>query len=351
MNAAFLILSLLVLLPDALADDTKTLAGGLPPGCEVVMSPGMRITAATPVGTIAITAVDELTRSYAWDGATRAVEMTPRATRWYGSLGIFNAGAGEHWRDNHGITRGVTEEAQQHFKTVEEAMSWIKKQDSMPFVYRNDGLMVGWDKVLKRKQLNVEVYQILIGGRKPKGLPGSHDDKIVVKTVETETVPLVKAVAADDLKDVTALLAKGASPNVKNSVEIPVLVMAIRRGSAPMVEILLKNSADPNARDLDTDSTPLMEALDRADIAKLLLSAGADVNAASRKEGDLMGMTPLMLAALNGSENLVELLIEKGAHVNAKTPEGLTALSMAKLAGSGQNERLIRKLEAAGAKN
>ena len=39
------------------------------------MSPGMRITATTAVGTIAITAVDELTRSYTWDGATRAVEM------------------------------------------------------------------------------------------------------------------------------------------------------------------------------------------------------------------------------------------------------------------------------------
>ena len=93
------------------------------------MSPGMRITATTSVGTIAITAVDELTRSYTWDGATRAVEMSPRATRWFGSLGLFNPGAGEHWRDHHGITRCVTKEGQQHFKTVEEAMKWIKERE------------------------------------------------------------------------------------------------------------------------------------------------------------------------------------------------------------------------------
>jgi len=30
----------------------------------------------------------------------------------------------------------------------------------MPFVYRSDGLMVGWGKNLARKQLSVEVWQI-----------------------------------------------------------------------------------------------------------------------------------------------------------------------------------------------
>ena len=256
MKAAIGFLSILALLPYALADDAKPRASRLPASCEVVMSPGMRITATTSVGTIAITAVDELTRSYTWNGATRAVEMSPRASRWYGSLGLVNPGAGEHWRDHHGITRCVTEEGRQHFKTIEEALKWIKERDWMPFVYRDDGLMVGWDKNLPRKQLSVEVWQILIDGKKPKRLPGSQDVKIVVETVETETVPLVKAVASNDLKAVTALLAQGADANVKNSAEVPVLVMAIRRGSAPMVEALLKNKANPNVRDVDTDYPP-----------------------------------------------------------------------------------------------
>ena len=351
MKAAVFFLSLFASLPHALADDAKPGAGRLPAGCEVVMSPGMRITATTSVGTITITAVDELTRSYTWDGATRAVEMSPRATRWYGSLGLANPGAGEHWRDHHGITRCVTEEGQQHFKSVEEALKWIKERDWMPFLYRDDGLMVGWNKNLARKQLSVEVWQILIDGRKPERLPGSPSDRIIVQTVETETAPLVKAVANDDLKGATALLAKGADANVKNSVEIPVLVMAIRRGSAPMVAALLKTGAAPNVRDVDTDLPALLEALDRPDILKILLDAGADVNAASRKEGELlMGWTPLIFAAVDGREDLVQLLLDKGADVNAKTPGGDTALSMAKEQDSAGHRGVIRRLEAAGAK-
>jgi Ankyrin repeats (3 copies)/Ankyrin repeats (many copies) len=351
MKAAILFLTLLAPLPQVLADDGKPGNGRLPAACEVAMSPGMRITATMSVGKIAITAVDELTRSYTWDGATRAVEMCPRVERWYGSLGLFNPGAGEHWRDHHGITRCVTQEGQQHFKTVEEALKWIKERNWYPFVYRDDGLMVGWNKNLARKQLSVEVWQILIDGKKPKRLPGSQDAGITVETVETETVPLVKAVASNDLKAVTALLAKGADANVKNNVEIPVLVMAIRRGSAPIVEALLKNRADPNVRDIDTDLPPLLEAFDRPDVVRILLAAGADVNAASRKEGDLlMGMTPLMLVVLDGDADLVQLLLDKGANVNAKTPGGDTALSIVKAMGSDGREGVIRRLEAAAKK-
>jgi hypothetical protein len=348
MEAGILFLSVLLLLPYVLAEDARPRAGGLPAGCEFVMSPGMRITATTPRGTIGIIAVDELTRSYTWDGATRSVMMSPRAARWYGSLGLFNPGAGEHWRDHRGITCCVTEEGRQHFKTVEEAMKWIKERDYEPFVYRDDGLMVGWDKILPRKQLGVEVWQIFIDGKKPRRLPGNQDDKIVVETVETETVPLVKAVANNDLRRITALLADGAGPNVKNSAGVPVLVMAIRLGSAHTVEALLKNKADPNVRDADTDSTPLLEALGSADIVKALLAAGADVNAASSKEGNLLkGWTPLMVAAIEGPEDIIQLLLDNGADLNATTPNGDTALSMAKWNQSNEHKGVIRKIEAA----
>jgi hypothetical protein len=355
MNPAVLFLSLSALLPGALGDDAKPRAGRLPATCEVVMSPGMRITATTSAGTIAITAVEELTRSYTWEGATRAVEMEPHRARFFGSFGLFFNAATEHWRDHHGITRCTTKEGQQHNKTVDEAMNWIKEPDRLPSVYRDDGLMVGWRKDLQAKFLDVEVWQILIDGKKPKRLPGSQNDKIRMETVETETSPLVKAVAGNDLAAASALLTKGADANVKNSVGIPVLVMAIRRGSAPMVETLLKNQADPNVRDADTDLTPLWEALnltpERTEIIKLLLAAGADVNATSRKERDPMkGVTPLMAAVMTGSEDLIQLLLEKGADVNAKTPSGFTALYWAKLLKPEGREGVIRKLAVAGAK-
>jgi len=149
---------------------------------EFAMVPGQTITATTPVGTISIRADDLLKRSYTWEGATRSAEMWPRAQRWYGSLGVYYPGEGRHWEEHHGITRGVVQEGQQHFDSVEAVMAWIAKaeQQWMPYVYRNDGLMVGWTKVPEREQLNVDVWQIMINGKKPTHLPRATDAAIRV---------------------------------------------------------------------------------------------------------------------------------------------------------------------------
>jgi hypothetical protein len=106
--------------------------------------------------------------------------MDPRGERWYGSLGLYYPGPGDHWKEHNGITRGVVEEGQQHFKSIKEAMAWIEKRKYMPFVYRNDGLMVGWSKTPERRQLTVEVWQILINGKKPMALPGAQDSAIEI---------------------------------------------------------------------------------------------------------------------------------------------------------------------------
>jgi hypothetical protein len=151
---------------------------------EFAMVPGQTITATTSVGTIQIRADDWLRRSYTWEGATRSVKMWPRDERWYGSLGVYYPGPGRHWEEHHGVTRGCVEEGQQHFHSVKAAMAWLSKpaQNWMPYVYRNDGLMVGWTKVLEREQLNVDVWQILINGKKPTSLPGATDAAIRVST-------------------------------------------------------------------------------------------------------------------------------------------------------------------------
>ncbi len=63
-------------------------------------------------------------------------------------------------------------------------------------------------------------------------------------------------------------------------------------------------------------------------MVKFLISKGADVN--DRNDN---GATPLMLAAMRGNKESVELLAAKGADVNVKANKGETALHLAAISG------------------
>lgn len=145
---------------------------------ELVMSEGMEISAKTPNGEISIIAGKGLNRSYTWEGATRTAELWPRKTRWYGSYGAYFPGRGLHWKNHNGVKRGVLQEGQQNFPTVEEAMAWLKLPYNSDCVYRDDGLVVCFSKNPTRAQINVSVWQILIGGTKPYIPPESAGDRI-----------------------------------------------------------------------------------------------------------------------------------------------------------------------------
>ena len=60
------------------------------------------------------------------------------------------------------------------------------------------------------------------------------------------------------------------------------------------------------------------------EIVRLLLDAGANVDAAN-KHGD----TALILAACNGRMEIVRLLLDAGANVDAANTKGGTALTLA----------------------
>jgi len=93
------------------------------------------------------------------------------------------------------------------------------------------------------------------------------------------------------------------------------LIEAIENGNLKAAQSALRNGADVNKMGYESPNrTPLMIAAEegKENLVKLLVEYGADVNAK-----DHYGDTALMLAANAGHLNVVEFLVEHGANVNA----------------------------------
>ena len=118
---------------------------------------------------------------------------------------------------------------------------------------------------------------------------------------------------------------------------------AARRGDREAVRAALARKADVNAPQID-GATALHWAVERDDLemTDLLIRAGARVTARTRE-----GVSPLQLAAVNGSAPILDRLLKAGADPNgALTSMGDTALMMA--ARTGKTDA-IRVLVEAGA--
>jgi uncharacterized protein len=115
---------------------------------------------------------------------------------------------------------------------------------------------------------------------------------------------------------------------------------AARSGDKAAVRDLLQHGANVNAASADGMSA-LHWAAERgdADIAAILVRAGANVDATTR----LGGYTPLLLAAKNGHAPVVKELLEAGADANAPTSTGTTPLMLA--AASGVAEAVTTLLD------
>jgi ankyrin repeat protein len=104
---------------------------------------------------------------------------------------------------------------------------------------------------------------------------------------------------------------------------------AALEGRRDVVEALLSSNVTVDAKTAYGD-TPLDFAALKGhkDIVEMLLAKGADVNAKT-----LEGFTPLFMATVEGHKEVVELLLTKGASPNVKTRGGWTPLDMAALQG------------------
>lgn len=119
--------------------------------------------------------------------------------------------------------------------------------------------------------------------------------------------PLLAASEAGDAGIVRMLLAHGADPNDADDIGRTALHEAAGRGLPEVVEILLAAGANPCCADSDGE-TPLHEAVRRsAECVRMLLRAGADVNAKGFMDGPpLGGVSP-------DHPEIAVLLLEAGA--------------------------------------
>ena len=140
-----------------------------------------------------------------------------------------------------------------------------------------------------------------------------------------KTQTLVDAALLGRVDAMDVLLEAGADVETKIEGET-MLFFAIGHGLADMVEVLLKHGANVSAV-TSYGYTPLMVAAfyGHTDIVAALLEAGADPNQVV-DEGKFFA---LYIAAWQNQTAVADLLLASGANVNQITSEGLTALHVA----------------------
>jgi ankyrin repeat protein len=132
--------------------------------------------------------------------------------------------------------------------------------------------------------------------------------------------PLLRAAKALDAPAIELLVKHGANPNLPNM-----------RGTTPVMAAAGLGSVDADTRGVyTTEDTPMRSVAS----LKLLLDAGGQINL----KDNIRGQTPLHGAAFWGWNAAVELLVQRGADLNAKDNQGKTPIDSA-LGKAGGNSR------------
>ncbi len=115
------------------------------------------------------------------------------------------------------------------------------------------------------------------------------------------------------------------------------LAFAVRGCSMPTVRRLLEAGAKTTAEVQGAPAIGLAAAVNCVDAIELLLARGANINAA-----DGEGMTALMYAARMGFSGLVQLLLDRGADLDRMNTRNQTAWGIAAMANQREVVEILR---------
>lgn len=143
------------------------------------------------------------------------------------------------------------------------------------------------------------------------------------------------AIVRDEAKTIANLLSRGFDPNTVNPKGVPALILAVQEPSPKVLDTLLsdKRTQVEIRNTLDESALMLASLKGNLDLCKALIVRDADVNKP--------GWTPLHYAATGGHVDVLQLLIDHHAYIDAASPNGSTPLMMAAMYGTDDAVRLL----------
>ena len=144
-----------------------------------------------------------------------------------------------------------------------------------------------------------------------------------------------QALKTDEAQVAAKVLARGFDPNTLSPDGQYPLVLAIKRPSPAVLDLLLRAKGLRAEVRTIKDESPLMLAsmTGMVDVCKRLIALDADVNKT--------GWTPLHYAASAGHVEVIKLLLKHSAYIDAESPNKTTPLMMAAMYGNPQSVELL----------
>jgi hypothetical protein len=132
-----------------------------------------------------------------------------------------------------------------------------------------------------------------------------------------------QAIRQDDGKEITRLLQRGFDPNALDPAKTHGLFIAVKEGSLKAAEALIAWPRTNVEWRSPKDESPLMIAAfkGQTEIVRKLIARDADVNKT--------GWTPLHYAATGGHLDVMQILLDENAYIDAESPNKSTPLMMA----------------------